>query len=63
MDRRYFTIIVIFSCYFSIGFITNVISPLIPDIIHSFSLSLTFVSLLPFAIFLAYGLFSIPAVF
>ena len=61
MDRRYFTIIVIFSCYFSIGFITNVISPLIPDIIHSFSLSLTLVSLLPFAIFLAYGLFSIPA--
>ena len=63
MKRNLYLVIVIFICYFAIGFITNVISPLIPDIIHSFSLSLTLVSLLPFAIFLAYGLFSIPAGF
>ncbi len=61
MHRKYYTMIVIFSCYFAIGFITNVVNPLIPDIITSYSLSLTLVSLLPFAIFLAYGLFSIPA--
>lgn len=61
MKRNRYVVVVIFICYFAIGFITNVISPLIPDIIHSFSLSLTLVSLLPFAIFLAYGLFSIPA--
>lgn len=59
--KRNFVVVIIFICYFAIGFISNIISPLIPDIITSFSLNLTLVSLLPFAIFIAYGLFSIPA--
>ena len=35
--------------------------PIIPELIKSFHLSLTLVSLLPFAFFIAYGVTSIPA--
>ena len=47
--------------FFVISFLTNIIGPLIPEIINSFSLSLTLVSFLPFAFFVAYGFMSIPA--
>ena len=47
--------------FFVISFLTNIIGPLIPEIIKSFSLSLTLVSFLPFAFFVAYGFMSIPA--
>lgn len=47
--------------FFVISFLTNVIGPLIPDIIKDFHLSLTLVALLPFAFFIAYGVMSIPA--
>ena len=47
--------------FFVISFLTNIIGPLIPEIINSFSLSLTLVSFLPFAFFIAYGFMSIPA--
>lgn len=47
--------------FFVISFITNVIGPLIPDIIVGFNLSLTLVALLPFAFFIAYGVMSIPS--
>ncbi len=46
--------------FFVISFLTNVIGPLIPDIIKGFNLSLTLVALLPFAFFIAYGVMSIP---
>lgn len=39
---------------------TNIIGPLIPDMIKGFKLSLTLVALLPFAFFIAYGLVSLP---
>src|SRR5690606_14673021 len=35
--------------------------PLIPDIIKDFEVSLTLAALLPFAFFIAYGVFSIPS--
>jgi MFS transporter, FHS family, L-fucose permease len=47
--------------FFVISFLTNIIGPLIPDIIKGFSLSLTLVAILPFAFFIAYGVMSIPA--
>ena len=47
--------------FFLISFITNIIGPLIPDIIQSFNLSLTAAGILPFSFFIAYGLFSLPS--
>ena len=47
--------------FFLISFITNIIGPLIPDIIQSFNLSLTAAGILPFSFFIAYGLFSVPS--
>jgi len=47
--------------FFVISLLTNIIGPLVPDIIKSFDLSLTLVALLPFAFFIAYGVMSIPS--
>jgi fucose permease len=47
--------------FFVISFLTNIIGPLIPDMIKGFSLSLTLVAILPFAFFIAYGVMSIPS--
>jgi fucose permease len=47
--------------FFVISLLTNIIGPLIPDIIKSFDLSLTLVALLPFSFFIAYGVMSVPA--
>lgn len=47
--------------FFVISFLTNILGPLIPDIIDSFSLSLTLAGFFPFSFFIAYGVMSIPA--
>ncbi len=60
MKRNYYTVALIMLTFFVISFLTNVIGPLIPDIIKGFNLSLTLVALLPFAFFIAYGVMSIP---
>ncbi len=52
---------IIFLTFFVISFISNIIGPIIPDLIRTFDLNLTLVSLLPFAFFIAYGVTSIPA--
>jgi fucose permease len=59
--RNYLMVALIFVIFFVISFLTNIIGPLVPDIIKSFRLSLTMVALLPFAFFIAYGVMSIPA--
>lgn len=51
----------VLAVFFVISLLTNIIGPLVPDIIKSFDLSLTLVALLPFAFFIAYGIASIPA--
>jgi fucose permease len=51
----------IFLTFFVISFLTNIIGPLVPEIIDDFDLSLTLVAVLPFAFFIAYGITSIPA--
>ena len=61
MKRNYFIVGLILLTFFVISFLTNIIGPLVPDIIESFNLSLTLVALLPFAFFIAYGVMSIPS--
>jgi len=61
MSRNYPTVLLIFFTFFVISFLTNIIGPLIPEIIEDFELSLTMVALLPFAFFIAYAVMSIPA--
>ncbi len=59
--RHYGMVALIFLTFFVISLLTNIIGPLVPDIIKSFELSLTLVALLPFSFFIAYGFMSIPA--
>ena len=59
--RSYFVVGLIFLTFFVISFLTNIIGPLVPEIIDDFDLSLTLVAVLPFAFFIAYGVTSIPA--
>lgn len=61
MKRNIYIVVLIMLTFFVISFLTNIIGPLIPDIIKGFSLSLTLVALLPFAFFIAYGIISIPS--
>ncbi len=60
MKRNYYIVSLIMLTFFVISFLTNIIGPLMPDIIKGFHLSLTLVALLPFAFFIAYGVVSIP---
>ena len=61
MKRNHLIVGLILLIFFVISFLTNIIGPLVPDIIDSFDLSLTLVALLPFAFFIAYGIMSIPS--
>ncbi len=61
MKRNVYIIGLIILTFFVISFLTNIIGPLVPDIIDSYDLSLTVVALLPFAFFIAYGVMSIPS--
>ncbi|MDH5605043.1 MAG: MFS transporter [Cyclobacteriaceae bacterium] len=61
MKRNYYIIGLIFFIFFVISFLTNIMGPLVPEIIDDFQLSLTLVAILPFAFFVAYGVFSIPS--
>jgi fucose permease len=54
-------VLLVFLIFFVISFLTNILGPLIPDIIKGFSLSLTLAGFLPFSFFVAYGVMSIPA--
>ena len=47
--------------FFVISLLTNIIGPLIPEVIDTFHVSLTAAALLPFAFFIGYGVASIPA--
>jgi fucose permease len=61
--RIHYLVGLVFATFFVISFLTNILGPIIPDIIGSFHVSLTTAALLPFAFFIAYGVFSIPAGF
>jgi len=61
MKKNQFIVLLILFIFFVISFLTNILGPLVPDIIADFKVSLTMAALLPFAFFVAYGVFSIPA--
>lgn len=61
MKRNYYIVALILLVFFVISFLTNIIGPLVPEIIEDFDLSLTMVAILPFAFFIAYGAMSIPS--
>lgn len=61
MKKNYSLVFLILLTFFVISFLSNIIGPLIPEMIQDFKLSLTMVALLPFSFFIAYGLMSIPS--
>jgi fucose permease len=62
MQKRHpFIVLLVFLIFFAISFLTNILGPLVPDIIDGFELSLALAGFLPFAFFVAYGVMSIPA--
>ncbi len=61
MKRNQYIVGLIVLVFFVISFLTNIIGPLVPDVIQSFNLSLTLAGFLPFAFFIAYGVMSIPS--
>jgi fucose permease len=61
--RSYFIVGVVFLIFFVLSFLTNILGPIIPDIIDSFHVSLAAAAFLPFSFFLAYGVLSVPAGF
>ncbi len=61
MQRNPFLVILILIIFFVISFLTNILGPIIPDIVRDFKLSLGLAGFLPFAFFVAYGVMSIPA--
>ena len=63
MRRSYYIVGLVFLIFFVMSFLTNILGPIVPDIIESFRVSLTAAAILPFAFFIAYGVMSIPAGF
>ncbi|MGE5644717.1 MAG: MFS transporter [Acidobacteriota bacterium] len=61
MKRSRYMVALVLAIFFVISLLTNIIGPLIPDMIDTFHISLAAAGLLPFAFFIAYGVMSIPA--
>ncbi|HEV7350945.1 MFS transporter [Telluribacter sp.] len=61
MKRNSLLVGLIFIIFFVISFLSNILGPIIPDIVDSFQLSIGLAGFLPFAFFVAYGLMSIPS--
>ena len=56
-------VVIVFLTFFVMSLLTNILGPIVPDIIASFKVSLAAAALLPFSFFIAYGIASIPAGF
>lgn len=61
MKRNTLIVALILLIFFVISFLSNILGPLIPDIIESFDLSIGLTGFLPFSFFVAYGVMSIPS--
>ncbi|WP_373515064.1 MFS transporter, partial [Persicitalea sp.] len=59
--RSSFLVFLILLIFFVISFLSNILGPIIPDIVESFDLSLGLAGFMPFAFFVSYGVMSIPA--
>ena len=60
-QKNTFIVVFIFLVFSVISFLTNILGPLVPDIIESFKLSIGLAGFLPFSFFVAYGVMSIPS--
>lgn len=60
-QSRFYLVSLILLVIFVLSFLTNILGPIIPDIIDSFDLSLGLAGFLPFSFFVAYGVMSIPS--
>ncbi|HJS98969.1 MAG TPA: MFS transporter [Terriglobales bacterium] len=63
MIRNRYLVALVLLVFFVMSFLTNILGPIVPDIISSFRVSLTAAAVLPFSFFIAYGVMSIPAGF
>jgi len=61
MKTNYTMVLLVFLIFFVISLLTNILGPIIPDLISSFDLSLGMAGFLPFSFFIAYGVMSIPS--
>ena len=61
MKKNYLIVGLIMLIFFVISFLTNIIGPLIPEVIKGYSVSKGMAGLLNFSFFIAYGVMSIPA--
>jgi fucose permease len=61
MNSNRLIVALIFLIFAVISFLTNILGPLVPDIIESFDLSIGIAGFLPFSFFVAYGVMSIPS--
>jgi MFS transporter, FHS family, L-fucose permease len=63
MPRNRYMVAIVFLTFFVMSLLTNILGPIVPDIINSFQVSLAAAAFLPFSFFIAYGVMSIPAGF
>jgi fucose permease len=54
---------IVFLTFFVMSLLTNILGPIVPDIITSFKVTLAAAAFLPFSFFIAYGVMSVPAGF
>src|SRR5215813_8204154 len=63
MLKNRYMVFIVFLTFFVMSSLTNILGPIVPDIISSFKVSLAAAALLPFSFFIAYGVMSIPVGF
>jgi len=63
MTRNRYMVWLVFLTFFVMSLVTNILGPIVPDIISSFRVSLAAAAFFPFSFFIAYGVMSIPAGF
>jgi MFS transporter, FHS family, L-fucose permease len=63
MVRNRYMVGLVLLTFFVMSLLTNILGPILPDIINSFHVSLTAAAFLAFAFFIAYGVMSVPAGF
>ena len=61
MRANYLIVALVFLVFFVISLVTNILGPLVPEMIQTFAISLGLAGFLPFSFFLAYGVMSIPS--
>ena len=57
MRRRPYIVGLIFLVFFIMSFLTNILGPIVPDIIKSFRVSLGAAAFLPFSFFVVFAVF------